>query len=217
MNLIRLKQTLRIMTILIAAGLTGCTKTISIPGREVRVPPTPVIERVTLADRGEVQFDETGGRYLQRIGLIQGVSTEGARENLKVGAIDSVYFTFSNDTAHYIGDGRTFAKEQETLREDRIKGTITAVNLGSEEIRFDSKNGHVDSLNSAIVGVTSSGELISVPIDSVHSLKVKRQDKLKTFLLLGGVAAVAVVLATANYGPDEDTQIDLPCIGWDCD
>ncbi len=212
-----LKRTLGTLAISIAIGLAGCTKTTVVPGQEVRISPTPIIERVTLADGGEVQFDATGGRYLHRIGLIQGISTEGSRENLKVSEIDSVYFTFSNDTALYGRDGKIFAEEQKILREDRVRGSITAVNLGSEEIHFDSKRGHVDSLNSAIVGVTTSGELISVPIDSVHSLKVKRQDKLKTFLLLGGVAAVAVVLATANYGPDDDTQIDLPCIGWDCE
>ncbi|UCG62958.1 MAG: hypothetical protein JSV52_06665 [Candidatus Zixiibacteriota bacterium] len=208
MKTLTVKQTGVVITILVAVSLSGCTKTALMPGSEIRIAPPAVVTTVKLDSGEQITFDQAGGRFHQAAAAIQGKSTDGTRQTVRISDIDSVYFTVATDSSTHCQSANDFKEQQKRANRDTVKGRIKAASTSDTYIEFDGSYGRIDTLNYALVGNAKSGEPVQLPLKSVTSVKVRRIDGLKTGLLLGGIAVLIYSIATFEMDLwEEDEQI----------
>ncbi len=193
----------------IAATCAGCFKTVTIPIDEVRLSPVTIITRLKLGDDTRVAFDSVGGRYSVYSKMFTGLDENGANWTISLRNVDSVYYTFGYDSREFGQTAPTFKK----LRERNTNGVsvepIRGFCTDGERIKFDSHRGRFDSVNQLILGNGESGERLSVPLNEIDSVQVRRPDNVKTFLLISGigVAAMATIIALTW---EMNIELDLP-------
>ncbi|UCE24274.1 MAG: hypothetical protein JSU74_13445 [Candidatus Zixiibacteriota bacterium] len=157
---------------------------------EMRIAPRISINEVRLTDGSRVSFDITGARYLSRSEVIKGLTEDGVARKIKIGDVDSLFYTGIDDSVNYAQSGAVFKESHKVYRKKSIRGVIRGLSTRYYNIEFDKYHGQIDTLARAVVGVTTAGNAVSVPIDSVYSISLERFDAGKSFLTTAAIMDV---------------------------
>ena len=187
-------------------GLTGCTSMVRLPVGEVNLEPPKEVTGLKLKNGGTVRWNTDGGVYIHQAKLFDGVAANGERQHTRLGSVDSVYFVMGEDTGEQALDAVSFHKDIVKKRRDSVRGEIKSLIYASDTVEFANNTARIDTTAHAVVGVTKQGDTVSVPLDQVHSLEIKRGAPGKTILLvtgiaiLGAVIGLGIALSTADWG-----------------
>ncbi len=191
-------------------GLTGCTKTVTVPIEEVRASSPARIAKLTQKGGNPIEFDSAGATYIRQAAMFIGSDVHDTQRRIRLKDVDSVFYRFSHDSRQFAHKAKTFKK----LRDNDTRGIV------GEEIRglfasnirydFDKHRGRYDPFNYVITGANKSGDSLCFRINEIESIRVKRPDNVKTALLVSGICAVAFVAIVAATW---DMSIDLDPLG----
>lgn len=187
-------------------GLTGCTSTVKVPADEVNLDPPKKTIRIKLKTGGYVLWNANGASYVPRAKLFDGMTDEGERQHTRLDSVDSVYFVMGENTTEQVLDAESFHRDCISKRRDSIRGEIKRLVCVGDTVEFRNNSARIDTTAHAVVGVTKDGETVTVPLDQIQRLEIRRGAPGKTFLLVLGVGtlafvvAVGIALSTTDWG-----------------
>ncbi|UCG62956.1 MAG: hypothetical protein JSV52_06655 [Candidatus Zixiibacteriota bacterium] len=195
-----LRQTTNLITL--AAFLfysfasSGCTSRVSVPVRELKLDPPKKVTRVKLEQDSTLVWNSQGAAYIYQAEMFEGITTDGVRQHVRLGSIDSIYYTLGDSPSEQSLDAGAFHKDETNRRKDPIRGKIEGYFAGIGLTKFQ-KTGWIDTLNQSIVGIIDTGDTLRTPLNEVASLSVRRASPTKTLLLTAGITVAIFALWAA--------------------
>ena len=184
--------------------LAGCTRTVRCSLYESGHLRHNAIMGVVLKTGEREAFNERGGRFNTRSKVVSGLAPDGDSSGYKLGELSQVK-TIAR------ASGLALALDVPTrffpgYYKNQKPGKITYV-LTRDGLRhvFDSRGGSIDIATGALAGYDKFKTPVSVALEDVDLVGVKKPDKVANTLLFVGVAAaitigvVALVLHDMNF------------------
>ena len=176
-------------------GLTGCTSMVRLPIDKIDLDPPKKVTRLKLKDGGYVSWNTDGVVYVGQAKLFDGIAADGQRLHTRLSKVDSVYFVMGEGTPEQAMDAEGFHQDFIKKREDSVRGEIKRLIYAGDTVEFADNTARIDTTAHAVVGVTKQGDAVSVPLDQVHWMQVRRSAPGKTTLLVLGIGALGAVIA----------------------
>ncbi|MCK4461656.1 MAG: hypothetical protein KAW46_07610, partial [candidate division Zixibacteria bacterium] len=170
----------------------GCTSTRKVLKEELRRQHQKIVG-IELKDSSFVEFDGRGGRYVQQLRLIKGVTLDGQPVEFKIGELRRVH-------VQHLGDERSrvivkqvdrFLYEISLPPHEKIVGVVLP---SGAAIDFDERGGSVNPEQGIISGVSKYGGRIEMRLDEILYFRVKRFDPALTCVATVGVLALGVLI-----------------------
>jgi len=185
--MIRKTIALVILVSLVNLVFSGCTKTVTVSLYESGHLRHNAITGVVLKTGEREAFNERGGRFNPRSKVVSGLAPDGDSSGYKLGELSQVK-TIAR------ASGLALALDVPTrffpgYYKNQKPGKITYV-LTRDGLRhvFDSRGGSIDIATGALAGYDKFKTPVSVALEDVDLVGVKKPDKVASALLFVGIA-----------------------------
>lgn len=186
------RQIICALTILAILNLAlACTSTVTVMKGEMAEPQSEIIGLMLTTDE-TVDFDHVGGTFNTAERTFHGMSETGEEIRIHIAYVSQVRLrTVANgEPRTSLMTGKSFEKTFGAPKDEKI---VAAVLINGRVVDFDEQGARVSVAVQSLVGITTAGERVTIPLDDILYFQVRKTDVGKTLLATFGVVALAVV------------------------